>query len=136
VDQYGLAQHVFVCSNDNYVVMLDVRRDRYFALEESKAALLGNLVRGWPAQSARFKVAGTDPPAPLVNALLRQGMLTETPGQGKDAGPVQFPTPTAELICEYERTDSSIGLRNIFTFFSSVLSVNLISLCASIHSSK
>ena len=46
--QYLLAHHVFVCVQDDHVVFLDVRKDRYFALESAKTAGLGWLVPGWP----------------------------------------------------------------------------------------
>jgi hypothetical protein len=50
--QYMLARHVFVCVQGEHVVFLDVRNDRYFALESARTAGLGYLVRGWPVLAA------------------------------------------------------------------------------------
>ena len=38
MSQYGLPDHVFVCLNDEYVVILDLKRDRYFALQASRTS--------------------------------------------------------------------------------------------------
>jgi hypothetical protein len=46
--QYVLARHVFVCMQGEHVVFLDVRKDRYFALESARTAGLGHFVPGWP----------------------------------------------------------------------------------------
>jgi hypothetical protein len=59
--QYALARHVFVCMQGEHVVFLDVRKDRYFALESARTAGLGYLVPGWPV------------PAPLAVDLVRHG---------------------------------------------------------------
>ena len=51
--RYGLASHVFVCRNEEYIVVLDVHRDRYFALEAARTTALMPLLPGWPAQPER-----------------------------------------------------------------------------------
>src|ERR1700722_6284715 len=57
--RYGLANHVFVCSDEEYVVVLDLKQDRYFTLDAAKTAALASLLPGWPAPA---KVpASTDP---------------------------------------------------------------------------
>ena len=50
--RYGLARHVFVCADEEYVVVLDVKQDRYFTLEAARTAPLGPLLPGWPAPPA------------------------------------------------------------------------------------
>ena len=59
--QYLLAHHVFVCVQGEHVVFLDVRKDRYFALESARTAGLGSLVQGWPVS------------APLAVDFIQQG---------------------------------------------------------------
>lgn len=125
MERYGLARHVFVCSSGDYVVMLDVRHDRYFALDKSKAAPLDALVPGWPGRSTSLSGADTDLEPALVSALLQRGMITETPGQGKDATPVRIPPPTTQLVGDDERTRSTIRLLNIFAFFSAVVTAKI-----------
>lgn len=46
--QYVLARHVFACIQGEHVVFLDVRKDRYFALESARTAGLGLFVPDWP----------------------------------------------------------------------------------------
>jgi hypothetical protein len=47
--RYGLAQHVFVCADEEYVIVLDVKQDRYFTLDAATTAALVPLLPGWPA---------------------------------------------------------------------------------------
>lgn len=120
--QYGVARHIFVCSNGNYVVMLDIRRDRYFAIDESKAALLKTLVQGWPTQSSCLDPVETEPAIALANVLLQQGMLTHTLEQGKDATPVRAQLPTIELNDDCDTRNSSTRVGDIFAFALAVMS--------------
>ena len=39
--RYALADHVFVCLNGEHLVLLDVKEDRYWALEAAQTAGLG-----------------------------------------------------------------------------------------------
>jgi len=92
--QYVLARHVFVCMQGEHVVFLDVRKDRYFALESARTAGLGCLVPGWPvpaplAVAAVLDSGDSTAPAPVlaeqidraalssvVSLLLEKGILT------------------------------------------------------------
>ena len=49
--RYALAEHVFVCVNGEHLVLLDLKEDRYWALEASQTAGLGPLVVGWPVKT-------------------------------------------------------------------------------------
>ena len=40
--RYGLAKHVFVCADEEYIVVLDVKQDRYFTLEAARTAALSD----------------------------------------------------------------------------------------------
>ncbi len=99
--RYSLADHVFVCVNDDHVVLLDVKKDRYWALEASKTAPLGALVPGWPIQPAAAPgAAATDPEEAeqLVEVLMEQGILCRSEIGGKAATPVSVPRPARELL--------------------------------------
>jgi hypothetical protein len=50
--RYALADHVFVCLNGEHLVLLDVKEDRYWALEAAQTAGLGSLVGGWPVKDS------------------------------------------------------------------------------------
>ncbi len=54
---YALARHVFVCVQGEHVVFLDVRKDRYFALDGALTAGLGDLVAGWPIAAPLLRIA-------------------------------------------------------------------------------
>ena len=44
--RYGLAEHVFVCGDEEYVIVLDLKRDRYFTLDATRTAALAPLLPG------------------------------------------------------------------------------------------
>src|SRR5512138_1371707 len=99
--RYALAHHVFVCFEDEHVVFLDVRRDRYFTLRAEQTRPLANLVRGWPLGHAANApaVATTDEAsgAAALAPLIERGLLTRPDQAGKDATPVEFEAPVDEL---------------------------------------
>ena len=116
--RYGLAQHVFVCADEEYVVVLDVKQDRYFTLEAARTAALGPLIPGWPAPPARGgssdgrQVAADEAAAPL----LRQGWLLELPATSKEATPVRLTSPQTELLGDVVTESSRIGMRAVLNF--------------------
>jgi hypothetical protein len=52
MERYGLPPHVFVAFDGPYSVWLDLRRDRYFAIERNQTRAFHDLVSGWSSQSA------------------------------------------------------------------------------------
>jgi transglutaminase superfamily protein len=99
--QYALARHVFVCVQGEHVVFLDVRKDRYFALESARTAGLGCFVPGWPVTAPLaidYVRRGFDATAPVIAEqidlaaltgvialLLEKNILTAESGSGKTA---------------------------------------------------
>jgi transglutaminase superfamily protein len=102
--RYALANHVFVCVQDEHVVFLDVRRDRYFTLRAEQTRSLASFVRGWPVtHAANTKTANSAEEASVSAALtplLERGLLTGAEQDGKDATPIQLETPVTELTLE------------------------------------
>src|SRR5690349_13566111 len=97
--RYGLARHIFVCRDEDYIVVLDLKQDRYFALEAAKTALLGSVLPGWPA-SAPGEAGGASGVAvdEIAAPLVRRGWLLEEWARAssrsvdsKDATPVAAP---------------------------------------------
>jgi hypothetical protein len=122
--RYGLAYHVFVCTNEEYVVVLDLKQDRYFTLDAARTAALGPLLPGWPAppageaSSAASELAADEAAAPL----LRRGWLLELPAAAKEATPVRLPSPETELLTGAEAESARIGAGAVLTFvFASVV---------------
>ena len=99
--RYSLADHVHVCVNDEHVVLLDLKRDRYWALEAASTAPLSGLVPGWPVKALDAPLAGSSDPEQaeqIAAGLLEQGILTDQSVGGKDATPVRIATPVRELL--------------------------------------
>ena len=112
---YGLARHVFVCRDEEYIVVLDVKRDRYFALEATKTAALTFLLPGWPAPPPEQPPA--EPSAQQAAApLLREGWLVEKSAGSKEATPVQAPLPQADLMEVAGSGAARLRLRTIIAF--------------------
>jgi len=122
--RYGLARHIFVCRDEDYIVVLDLKQDRYFALEAAKTAPLGSVLSGWPASpptgaAAPVQVTADEVAAPLV----RRGWLLQDPAAGssgpvasKDATPVVAPHPETELVRPTDVIVTKPGPRAVVAF--------------------
>lgn len=118
--RYALAEHVFVCVNGEHLVLLDLKEDRYWALEASQTAGLGPLVFGWPVKAtASTEEAGSQSPETMaaIEMLLGRGLLVGGIPPGKDAMPVSAPVPKRELVSQ---TEAAAGPRvgGWLTFFT------------------
>jgi hypothetical protein len=110
--RYALGRHVFLCICGQDFVLLDLARDKYLALEVPHTAGLSTLVRGWPTvSSVPTPAAGAEESASIATALLDRGLLTLDVAAGKDATPVELPTPTEELTADVfgERPSARAG---------------------------
>lgn len=124
--RYGLAEHVFVCRDEEYVVVLDLKRDRYFALEAGRTAALTPLLPGWPAPSPQGPGALPDAAVDEAAApLLRQGWLLEESAASKDAAPVQFPQPETELVGDTDTVGAKLGIRIVVAFLAASIFAKL-----------
>ena len=101
---YLLAPHVHLCVCGRYVVLMDLRRDRYVAAQPPH--LLAGWVSGWPGAEAPAECAsgagregsrGSRAPA-LLSKLLAQGMLVEGAGAGRSAAPLSLPVAQRTLL--------------------------------------
>jgi hypothetical protein len=129
---YALASHVFVCFQDEHVVFLDIRHDRYFALEAAKTRGLERLVDGWPVRRAdEIGEAGIFHESGVVQILTERGLLTRWARAGKDATPVHCETPLDELypdaMSAAPPADGLALLRFVRAALSASLSLKLLS---------
>ncbi len=101
--QLQIPGHVHVCRDGDFVVMLDVRRDRYWALEATRTAPLSSIVPGWPASAAGScngaDVAGADAIS-AIELLIDKGLLCDESRAGKPATPVRLDLPRRELLAD------------------------------------
>lgn len=115
--RYGLASHVFVCRDEEYIVVLDLRQDRYFTFEAAKTAPLSVEISGWPALTAG-NVVSPKMVDEVALPLRRRGWLLENPRDSRDATPVKAPTAEAELVGggDFTQTRLKIGPGILFSF--------------------
>ena len=109
--RYALADHVFLCVSGEHLVLLDLKDDRYWALEASQTAGLASLVSGWPVKgegSADSEAAPSPETTAALEVLQSRGLLADSIPPGKEATPVKAIPPARELISE---TDTSAGPR-------------------------
>jgi hypothetical protein len=126
--RYSLADHVFVCVNDDHVVLLDVKQDRYWALEAASTAPLGGLVPGWPVKPLNAPVAGSSDPEQarqVAEALMEQGILSDSETAGKDATPVSVPRPTVELLSSDEYRRVAVDFRAVRNLIAAAISAKV-----------
>jgi hypothetical protein len=93
---YFLSKHVFICSADDFVFILDLRQDKYFALDAVKSRSLSAWVAGWPicgGEGATLRTQG----AALARRLLDKGILSMEAASGKSATPVSLATAVTQL---------------------------------------
>lgn len=126
--RYWLADHVFICVNDDYVVVLDLKQDRYWALEASSTAPLSGLVPGWPVRPLDAPVAGSSEPEQaqqVAESLMEQRILLDSEAGGKDATPVLVTPPARELLSADEYKTASVGLGAIISLIASAVSAKV-----------
>ena len=97
--QYALAAHAFACLSGRYVIILDLKADRYFALEAARAASLAALVGDWPIGTER----AVNPVSPAAQALAadlaQRGLLRASPAAIAGSNRVEVRAATTELTC-------------------------------------
>jgi hypothetical protein len=102
--QFSLPPHVFVRQSGPLVVFLDLKRNRYEALDARQASELSNLIPGWPVQAEGRPV--TEKSYAVAKALLDKELLLEGVSAGKDGSPVRFARPNSDLAPDLQRHGS------------------------------
>jgi hypothetical protein len=113
--RYGLARHVFVCRDEEFIVVLDLKQDRYFALEAAKMAALGGVLPGWPVTAPDHTPSESEIEA-AAEPLRKQGWLLDVSVDTKEATPTRVRPPQAELAGESELGAVRLGPRAIAAF--------------------
>ena len=88
---YWLAAHVYVGLCERHAVLMDLRRDRYHAVQP--AAALAGWVHGWPVPGGRAQR-----PSLILERLLVQGLLVADARLGRPATPPQRREPARTLL--------------------------------------
>jgi len=99
MQRYLLSPHAYVCAADGHAVFLDLKRDRYSALDPGDIPFVRDQIRGWstlrlpdPAASADDNGANA-----ILQQLLDEGLVTDDERRGKEVSCVQVPAPAHSL---------------------------------------
>lgn len=123
---YALASHVFVCLQDEHVVFLDVRQDRYFALEAAQTRGLEVLVRGWPVCAEGGADLSKDlEDSGVLEVLSRRGLLTSVRREGKDATPIRCAAPLEEIDADDTAVTPAITPLHLLRFAHAGIAASL-----------
>ena len=112
------APHAYVCRTPHHVVLLDLRRDKYFALDEGQAQAIGTL---FPQLGSNDSTANLtrDAANTLVADLVREGLLTKDPTVGRPLARLDMQRPTRALADEYLHTEIPIRAHHVLRFLAS-----------------
>jgi hypothetical protein len=139
--QYALPRHVFVCMQGEHVVFLDVRKDRYFALEAARTAGLGEWVAGWPVAAPiangiarraggipihRDSVGVDRESLGAVMSLLVEKEILTSAGEGKPAIPEPVDRLRGELCVEGFDEQPRVRIGRFLTFVSASVRARLL----------
>lgn len=101
---YLLASHVFLCFHGDTAIFLDLRQDRYLALE---------------AKAAHRCIESTgDENSPVARMLLARGLLTSDRRAGRENSACEVRTPARELpsVAHAFETESTVQCRDALRF--------------------
>lgn len=113
---YFLAHHAYVCRSGELTIILDLRRDKYLALDPASSSALKDLVAGWPKDLCGL---GRPPDADveeLTADLRQQGLLTVDSHAGKAVDPMPFKGVIDSLIDDDPRKRPEVNVRQIAQF--------------------
>jgi hypothetical protein len=119
---YYLSPDVHVAVGGERVILMDLARGDYFALEMDDARALGDWIRGWPVTGS-----STSPP-PALDQLLESGLLTRTATNGtQSTGPVTMAMPITSLLDTSPAGHPPIRFRDVLRFLvTSIFSLILL----------
>lgn len=99
--RYFLKPHVFLAPAERYVVILDVRRDRYLCVLRSQFDSLVPWLSGWPGDNSSGACSSAPPAGPvaaIAAAFIAQDILTRDTVDSKPVAPLSSPTPKARAL--------------------------------------
>jgi hypothetical protein len=115
VARYSLAKHVFVCRNEDFIVVLDLHEDRYFSLDAGRTAALAAFLSGWPSSNSDPGANSGPTLEEVVEPLVSRGWILEG-SAGKDATPASVTAPHIELQEELGASRPKIDFRAVLLF--------------------
>jgi hypothetical protein len=107
VEKWLLAPEVYVCATEECpATLLDLKANRYWTFTPQQRRILAANVRGWPAPDCRsghrFATTALEFDEPMadrfLHGLVDRGLLSCDARLGKEARPIQLPTPSTALV--------------------------------------
>ncbi len=116
---YFLSKHAFACLSGSSVVLLDLKADRYLALEASRACSLAGLVAGWPPLATEKLLPTAEAGNRIAAGMLKRGLLTSERSQGKELTP-PVAVPTDSAIEAADEGEIPLRLKHLLSFAAAV----------------
>jgi len=115
--------HVYLCRTEDYVVLLDGRRNRFLGIRAADAGALNVQADGWPQAEANT----APPPDAGVNELLTElwegGLLASSAGISR-VQPCAIQPASRALIEGYIDTPVQVNLKDVLSFIVAILAAS------------
>jgi len=124
MQRYFLAKHAFVCAVGTDVIVLDLKRDKYFAFERDFWEPIVRCIGGWPGQEAISRGAAA-PDSTALAQLMENGLLTDNGEEGKDATPAAVAMASSSLIEDFQIQQPAVRAGHVFVFVGAIVAALL-----------
>jgi hypothetical protein len=126
--RYALPGHVFACLDGRQVVLLDLRKDRYFSFEAAQARGLESLICGWPVAPAAGAERARSPQESerIALQLLEQGLLTQREEGARTPLRMAIVPASAEVVSDDYETASTRSIRSAVGFVAAMVIATVI----------
>ena len=120
--RYSLTPDVFICLVNGHFVFLDLKADKYLALNRAQSEIISRLLSGWEpiGQTAQIPGGASDGcTSDLLKDMVSYGLITRDSVTGKVATSPNIETPSIELsVDEHLETGVRISPLDVWRFFS------------------
>jgi hypothetical protein len=119
-----LSKHIYLAQTAEYLVALDLKRNKYLGISHAQERALSEVVSGLPIRElsdCSNDQRDRDDCGSLIAGMIRDGMLTDDPNAGKQARLLSLPQPATALIEGYSEVPAQVRLRDVKNFCLSCL---------------
>lgn len=120
--RYFLTRHLFPCFVDGHFVFLDLNLDEYICLDQSRTEIFHTLFPNWTHRNDQKEPVRQDEAfTNAVVTLQKQGLLTQSRTDGKEAHPLNLNLPPLDLTGYDVDRKPDIRLSHICRFIKASL---------------
>jgi hypothetical protein len=123
MQRYFLAKHAFVCAVGTDVIVLDLKRDKYFAFERDFWEPIVRCIGGWPEEAVPCD--DTAPDSTALAQLMANGLLTDNGQEGKDATPAAVAMASSSLIEDFQIQPPAVRAGHVCVFVGAIVAALL-----------